>query len=211
MSKLFLSGVPPFPLDLGLALRDLCGLEGFIETGTYLGDTARCVAPYFKRVVTIEGVVHRYNELNSLEWPKNVTRILGDSGSILYAHLYNLLPTLFWLDAHWISNGTLADDDPLMVGVTYCPLRQELQQIDSFGDRNNDVVMIDDARFFLHPPKNRGSQTDWPSIDEIVGLLPDRFIFVHGGVIVAVPKWFRKTVKKWVVEHPNLGDPRAPK
>lgn len=210
-SSLFLSQVPPFPLALGLALRDLCGLTRFVETGTYHGDTARLVAPHFERVLTLEAVQERFWAIDGPDWPKNVVRVIDDSATDLYPYVRGAQPMLFWLDAHWISNGTGPDDDPLMAGISYCPLRAELQQIVAADIGYRDVILIDDARYFLRPPINRGAEADWPSLDEIVRLLPHRYITVHGGVMIAVPEDYRQAWHDWLLAHPDPGDERAPR
>ena len=209
--NLFLSVVPPFPLAFGLMLRDLCGLTRFIETGTYHGDTARLVAPHFERVLTMEAVAERFWAIAGPDWPDNVIRVCDDSATDLLGYIRGAEPTMFWLDAHWISNGTGPDDDPLMAGISRCPLRDELTQIACRGDYAADVILIDDARYFLRPPIGRGRGVDWPSLEEIVELLPDRFIFVHSGVLVAAPNKYRPQLNEWLLEHPDPGDERAPK
>jgi hypothetical protein len=210
-ASLFRSVVPPFPLAFGLMLRDLCGLTRFVETGTYHGDTARLVAPHFERVITIEAVQARYEAIDGPGWPENVTRIWTDSAKHLGDFVWRNMPTLFWLDAHWISNGTGPDEDPLMAGISYCPLRAELEQISPYNGYYEDVILIDDARYFLRPPIGRGHGVDWPSLDHIVELLPGRFIFVHGGILAAAPNKYRPQLNEWLLEHPDPGDERAPK
>ncbi len=201
-SPFFRSVVPAFPLELALALRDLCGLCHFVETGTYRGETARTVAPHFERVLTIEAVPERFEAARVREGsPANVEFWQGDSGECLGEMLATLDgPALIWLDAHWIANGQPLESDPLMAGLSACPLRRELAHL---RGRPHDVVMIDDAHFFLRPPAGRGAADDWPSLDEIVSALPGRFCFVQEGVLIAVPCRDRAKMRDWLLEHPD--------
>ena len=80
----------PFHIDL------------FIETGTYLGNTASEAAQVFKTVHTIELCPHLYAEAKKrLSCQNNVFCHLGDSGE----YFHQLLPFLsersfFYLDGH---------------------------------------------------------------------------------------------------------------
>lgn len=197
---LFLSAVPAFPLDLGLALAGLCGLRYFVETGTYRGETARAVAPHFERVLTIEGVPGRAETVRA-SMPAHVEVWQGDSGERLGEMLATLDgPALLWLDAHWIYNGAPLAGDPLMVALPACPLARELEHLRS---RPADAVMIDDAHFFTRPPIGRGPAAAWPSLDRIVAALPSRFVFIQEGALVAVPECRRAAVTAWLLAHPD--------
>lgn len=201
MPSVFASGVPPFPLPLAAALRDLCKLHYFVETGTYRGDTTRLVSPLFDRVYTIEGSEVRYEAADSLEWPDNVTRICGDSGEALSRVLGSIDdPCLIFLDAHWIANGLPLANDPLQENLPPCPLRNELEAIARSRWNGNHALMIDDAHFFMRPPyAHRGSYDDYPSLDQICAMLLGCYVFVHHGVIGAVPEHIRSDMAEWLV------------
>jgi len=70
---------------------------------------------------------------------------------------------LFWLDAHWSGGDTYGENDE-------CPLMDELKII--FQYRKNYVILIDDARLFMAPPPKPHKIENWPSIKEIVNILP---------------------------------------
>jgi hypothetical protein len=198
----FRSDVAQFPEELALALRDLCAVRTFIETGTYRGDTARMMAATFDRVLTIEGVFDRYTitrEEGGL--PANVEMFFGNSGERLGELLTQAgEPSLVFLDAHWCARGVPAASDEYNQQTGYCALRQELAHIDPNAGH---IVLIDDAHFFVHPPHNRGDVAAWPSMDEICAALPGYYMSLYHGVIVAVPNVHREKVRSWLMRQPE--------
>lgn len=118
----------------------------------------------FKKVYTIEKSDIMYQKAQ--ENINNITNVIllkGDSRE----HLPNILDKneniLFWLDAHWSGGDTHGKDDE-------CPLMEELKIIFSYS--KNYVIFIDDARLFLAPPPYPHNFRNWPSIKEIVNLIP---------------------------------------
>lgn len=197
MSSPFCSVVPRFPVDFAIALRDLSGIRTFVETGTYHGDTATRVAPHFERVLSIEGCRERCEAvLQQEKLPANVELWCGDSATWLAHVLRNVGPAIIFLDAHWIAAGKEAEQDGYQEGLSYCPLRGELEAV-----REGDIVLIDDAHFFTHPPRARGDVEQWLSLDQIVGLLPGRYVFLCEGMICAVPERLRVPVREWLQEN----------
>lgn len=192
--KLFLSDVPAFPPEFAEAMRDICHLVAFVETGTFQGRTTRAMTAHFDHVLTVEGSYARYQAVkNTL--PDTVTAYYGDSGVVLPQMLADAnAPCLVFLDAHWISNGRPADDDPLQEGA-HCPLMAELAAIALDAPH---VVVIDDLHFFMRPNNRAG---DWPSLDEIINALPGRYVFDYAGMLVAVPNAYRAEVREWLLEH----------
>ena len=195
----FKSKVPEFPLGFALMLRNWCDLKHFVETGTYEGATTRLVAPHFSRVHTIEGVEDRFYLTATEGMPDNVMMHLGSSDELL-AWVLQWLPgnCLIFLDAHWIHAGMGAEDDTFQEGLSVCPLRGELEAINM---NEAHVILIDDAHFFTHPPKNRGNDDEWLSLDQICALLPNRYVFIHEGMICAVPEVYRSEVRAWLKEN----------
>ena len=186
------SRVPAFPVDFALALRDLSGLDVFVETGTYRGETAAALAAHFRRLLSIEGCRERYEALQAL--PANVELHCGDSAEMLAEVLGPLAgAAIVFLDAHWIAAGSAPEQDGYQAGLPYCPLRGELGAI-----RDGDIVLIDDAHFFTHPPRRRGEDGQWLSLDQIIGLLPGRYVFIHEGILCAVPEWLRGPMREWL-------------
>lgn len=202
MHSVFRSDVPTLPLQLAVKMRDLCELRVFVETGTYRGGTTRLAAPLFDTVHTIEGSAARFEAGNDLEWPHNVKRYCGDSGEMLEQVLNGINePCLFFLDAHWIACGAPLEDDPLQAHLPPCPLTAELETIARSGWHGKHGLMIDDAHVFLRPPyAHRGSFADYPSLDEICAMLPGYYVFVHLGILCAVPDAVRIPMAEWLVQ-----------
>ncbi len=64
-----------------------------------------------------------------------------------------------------------------------CPLIEELKIIFQYKDRNY-IILIDDARLFLSPPPHPHNFTYWPSLREIVSVIPtSKEIIVFDDVI----------------------------
>ncbi len=175
---------PPPPLAKQEMLRDYAksyGLDVFVETGTFLGDTVEALRREFRVVHSIE-LSRKFFELSRrrLEGAPNVELHLGDSGKVLHEIVPEIDgPALFWLDGHY-SGGETAKGD------SNCPVRAELEAIFA-GMKHPFVVMIDDARCFRNP-----EATDYPSIGEIEKMTaaknPDMKVEVAMDCIRIVPK-----------------------
>jgi hypothetical protein len=121
--------------------------QSFIETGTFLGVTARRAAHLFKRVVTIELDESLAAEATrTLRHCKNVTVLQGDAVAQLgkALSLCQLEPILIFLDAH-ASGGRTA------CGEHVDPAIQELELLSQYADRIAAIV-IDDFRVFGTEP-----------------------------------------------------------
>ena len=72
-------GLTPFPATLCLHLANLARAQVFIETGTYLGETARWAAKFFSDVRTVELGAERYADTSAaLRDLSNVVCYQGD-------------------------------------------------------------------------------------------------------------------------------------
>jgi hypothetical protein len=150
---------PPENIVLELAAQSKT--EIFIETGTFRGRTTRWASKHFKSVFTIEkseSIFDLHNkELSAI---KGVKALLGDSRN----HLPEILKeignnrALFWLDGHYSGGETAGVDDE-------CPLLDELKCL---SGRENDIILIDDARLFLSVPPEPLTPSAWPTITEII-------------------------------------------
>jgi hypothetical protein len=132
----------------------------FIETGTYLGETAE----YFRRrghdVVTIE--VHKplYDHIAPRLKHLGVTALHGDSGVVLddvMKHIGNR-SIFLWLDGHY-SGGITGKATSYLT-----PIQMELEAIAKFirtGPSTKPIIAIDDARCF-------GSMPGYPSLSDLV-------------------------------------------
>lgn len=162
MGKVF-SGVPK---KFARILRDAHELSDFIETGTLVGKTAIWAAGHFKRVYTVEldkqlwaTMMLKVQKDPSI--PKNIEFYYGDSPEFLEGILQRAGKSLIWLDAHWSRD--LGYDRPV---AGECPLLREIEVITGFSERD-DVVLIDDARYFVHSPPRPHKADDWPDVAQI--------------------------------------------
>jgi hypothetical protein len=127
------------------------GLGTLVETGTFKGDTVRCLRRDFDRIYSIEvdETLHRQAS-RRCRWQRNAVLLRGDSADLLPAVLDQLdRPALFWLDAHCSGAGT-------GTGPLETPILGELHAILSRSGQRH-VVLVDDHREFA-----RG-QLDYPS------------------------------------------------
>jgi hypothetical protein len=172
--------VPP---ELAAALRDRLGLCRAVETGTYLGGSARLLAGLFETVVTIElseSLAARAAQ-EFADWP-SVTVRQGDSRHVLPELAAADVPTLYWLDGHW-SGGETA-------GAAHeCPLLEELAAIRA--GTVDDAVLVDDARLFTASPPPPHDPAAWPTIVEVFDALRGargrHHVTVLRDLVVAVP------------------------
>lgn len=116
--------------------------ETFVETGTFTGEMLAAVRPYFSELISIE-LSPRIYAIASRRFSgdSGITLLLGDSGVVLPRVLESLdHPALFWLDGHYMGEGTgRAQIDT--------PVTQELAALLRHPVRGH-VVLIDDARLF---------------------------------------------------------------
>jgi hypothetical protein len=144
-------------------------LRGFIETGTYLGQSLENVCGLFERSISIE----LSEELHAAARRKfadeaHVTLLLGDSARRMAdaAELCAGLPTLYWLDAHWSAGNTARGDEntPILAELTLIAERASA----------DDVVLIDDMRNFVTVPPGfapHDALHGYPQIGAVLALL----------------------------------------
>lgn len=130
----------------------------FIETGTYLGTTAKLIAELGYKVYTIELSEELHRQAQPLLEPLGVTCLQGDSGSILKDLLADMSAAtnlLFWLDGHY-SGGVTSK------GSSDTPITRELFAIENHIKRMDAdiIVKVDDIREF--------GEGDYPSLDRLV-------------------------------------------
>ncbi len=186
-------GVPP---RLALWLRDQAATKDFIETGTYLADTAAWAAQYFDRVISIEADRALCEAARKrLATCANVDVRLGRSQDVLAALVPKLIrPALIWLDAHWCGgNVAVAGADQ------ECPLLEEIATIDAGIIQH--LLLIDDARFFLNPPPPPHKREHWPSAGAVIDQLRakhDGYISVADDVIIRLPLALRDPFEAFI-------------
>lgn len=118
------------------------GIECFIETGTYKGDTIEYVKNDFEKIFTIE-LSDKYAD-ESIERFKNEQKIKvirGDSQIELPKLLNNTKqPCVFWLDGHYSYADTASS-------TKKTPILEEIKPI--LLNQENNIILIDDARLFI--------------------------------------------------------------
>lgn len=174
------------PEDLILSLKEKFEINNFIETGTYMGATAKWASQYFEKVSTIEksGAIFSVatSNLNGIE---NINIINSDSRDAL-RELVRVIkePAIFWLDSHWSGGATYGEGDE-------CPLIEELDIIYQSGVPH--LILIDDARLFLSPPPTPHDTEHWPTISDVLFCInnydKESYTIVIDDVIVSVPQF----------------------
>ena len=113
------------------------GLNIFVETGTWLGDTVSAMSDK-KKVYSVEvqPELYRHAEIR-FQGRTNIDLRLGDSAVVLPQILSEIHePALFWLDGHF----------PPGIADNCCPTFQELKSVLAHPIKH--VILIDDAREF---------------------------------------------------------------
>ena len=133
-------------------------MRTFVETGTYLGGTAKAVAgagDYIVHTVEVDGGL--YEEANRrLSGAKNVRIYHGSTLTVLPKLLSELPePALFWLDAH------ARPGDTEYSKLHDIPTLREIELVLSHRLADKHVILIDDARFFT------GSD-GYPSVRDVI-------------------------------------------
>lgn len=171
------------PEDVVKFLKEKYCVSTFVETGTFLGNTAKWAASLFEKVLTIEFEEKFYKESHEkYSYIDNIRFINGDSRNALKDIVRNERGSiLFWLDAHWCGMGSYGENDQ-------CPLMEEISII------NESIVphfiLIDDARLFLAPPPLPNKIGFYPGISELINILinkHNRYLAIIEDVIIAVP------------------------
>lgn len=185
-------GPPDWLVD---RVRERFRIRTFIETGSYLGETAAWAAARFERVHSVEALQENYEAAVARHGSlANLALVHGDS----VAFLRELVPALqadalFWLDAHWMGGASHG-------AQSQCPLLAELAEVN--GSPHAHFIFIDDARLFLAPPPLPNQAVQWPALAEVMGTLAakDRYTVIVEDVIVSVPAPARADVLPWVQE-----------
>jgi hypothetical protein len=177
-----------------LHLAKTFGVQRFVETGTYHGDTAEWASENFQTVYTIEKSRVLYDAAQEkLAELSNVQCLYGDSRAQLPITVSGAASSaIFWLDGHWCGGESYGEDDQ-------CPLMKEIDVLNSVPVQH--VLFIDDARLFTSPPPLPNRITEWPTIVEVCSALDSgpyrRYIVIFEDVIIAVPHQMRDTLAEW--------------
>jgi hypothetical protein len=180
---------PGVPQALVLHLRDKFRVRYFVETGTYLGETAHWASRHFQSVWTIEAHRGLYRSaVQRFSTEKHVSVLHGRSQDCLKSVVPLLEePTIFWFDAHWSGVETYGNGEE-------CPLLGELRVVNS--SLLGHFLLIDDANLFLSPPPPPHSPPQWPDLVAVVRELDqqERYVVIVDDVIVAAPPQARSVL-----------------
>jgi GT2 family glycosyltransferase len=195
-------GAVTFSIDMRLVecLKNVLPISGFVETGTFNGDTIANVAPCFNKIITIEFSEQLWKKaVARFKGENNVEAYLGNSPEVLNRLAPRLVGDswLFWLDAHWcVAENTVGNH-------SQCPLLDEIGAIRKLGDTS--VILIDDARLFLSPPTAPHDITQWPSFDQIIkalhGISDHHELMVINDVIAFYPRSIGWAMTKYAQEY----------
>jgi SAM-dependent methyltransferase len=158
----FPSPLPPEPKRE--LLKEIGGREVWIETGTYLGQTAKEISKVVSLVHTIEPSSEMFTRAKeNLKDCNNVVVHHASSEDVLERIVESIknksFDVTFWLDGHFSGLGTYNSE-------LQTPIRYELDVISrSLKSFSKVVLMIDDIRCF--DPKNP-NYTDYPDVQELV-------------------------------------------
>src|SRR5262249_3969903 len=163
---------------------------------------------HFKRLSTIEANEPLWRPARARHGQlANTQFILGNSPEQLAKLLPGLRRPLFWLDAHWCGPHTAGESDE-------CPLLAELAVI-AGADIEPNVILIDDARYFLAPPPSGHNHKweQWPDLAGVVSALGrcgNPYILAEDDVIAAVPSAARADVVAFMRRPGRAAPAQAP-
>lgn len=147
--------LPPHGIkqDAILQIKDVSGIDVFVETGTYKGNMIWAVRNCFNEIYTIELNKTLASEASKrFEKFNHVEVIQGNSGEVLFDLVPKIKkPAIFWLDGHYSGGITSKGDKD-------CPIYEELEAI--FKSGLNHILLIDDARLFV-------GKNDYPTFAEL--------------------------------------------
>jgi hypothetical protein len=173
--------IPPVPAvkrAIIHGLLDRHGLDIFVETGTYKGDTLAEIADRGLRSISIElsdlyfaKAKKRFSEQSHIELHH------GDSGLVLPGIVQGLTkPALFWLDGHYSAGDTAH-------GAEAAPLHAEIAAIMASPIKGH-VILIDDAH-------EMSGQAGYPELGRFLSDIAadGRYsAYVHANIVVLESK-----------------------
>lgn len=172
------------------------GAGAFIETGTFLGDSAASAAEVFPEVHTIELSQSLYLQASArFAQDPSVHVYFGDSSSVLPSLVRGLTGrALFWLDGHY-SEGVTAKGD------CNTPIFEELAAIQRHSSVSH-ILLIDDISLFdaASAARETGSSLHgYPTFDALRKAMPQGYSLVAiGDVALAFPSGEGVTVSPFL-------------
>ena len=191
------------PEELIAKLKAAINAHCFIETGTYMGATARWASENFEKVITIENAPaifqstsKRYSAIGNIEF------IFGHTTEKLKEIVPALdAPAIFWLDAHWSGGETYGSRDE-------CPVLAEIGIINASAHPH--CILIDDARLFTAPPPPPHDSESWPDISGLlaaINAIAGRYTVIFDDVVISVPEAAKEIVREYCIKSGNSGAP----
>jgi hypothetical protein len=137
------------------------GLRTFVETGTFTGEMVQAMSGHVDRIVSIELAPSLHEQaVRRFAGQRQIHLLQGDSAAVLPGVLASLdQPALFWLDGHYMGDGSGRGDDET-------PIMVEMAALVAHPVRGH-VVLIDDARLF-------DGTNGYPGLDEFTGWVKQR-------------------------------------
>jgi len=202
-------GAIHFSIDPALVdlLQNELGIQNFVETGTFEGDTIAKLLPRFDSIHSVElspeyyrAATERFKgcanvQLHHGDSPEALRKIVSEVG----AH-----PTLFWLDAHWCAANSTAGEK------SQCPLLGEIRAIGKLDPKS--VILIDDARYFLCAPPAPHDVSDWPALQEVLDALSACGSETHRVAVIndTIPGPFIRALRNFPISPARIGS-RSPR
>jgi len=178
------------PVDLVKTIASHYGLNFFVETGTFLGDSLADARKIFTSCYSIEIAEEYYLKAKErFGKAEGIHLLLGSSSEKLKEIDYSKTSAaLFWLDAHY-SGGITG-------GENNCPLLDEIQYISSLPV--DKYIFIDDARFVLSPYQGER----YCEIEQLFSILPrDNYNVIINDIVISVPIKAQKDVDDYCLKH----------
>jgi hypothetical protein len=180
-------------------IANVFNVDTFVETGTYKGDTAVWASRHFQQVYTIENYRPTFDQTTANHGHlRNVQFLYGHSASALPVVLQKFRGDgVFWLDAHWMGEGSYGEGDE-------CPVLNEIRLLNE--SRDTHFIFIDDARLFLSPPPLPHVLAQWPTIGELIAELDKkgRYTIIDDDVLISVPIAATELVGRLVQEKTTM-------
>jgi hypothetical protein len=150
----------PWPVKMQIIRRYMVNNATFIESGTYLGDTANYVSKFSSKVITLEPDLKLFEiSRNRLQDVENI-EVLNLSSEDFFTGVGDLSGEInFWLDGHFSGHGTYKNSDET-------PIKFELMSVEKYlKNFKKIVIFVDDFRLFGGSIE---SDLNYPSKDYLV-------------------------------------------
>ena len=176
------------------------GIQVFVETGTFHGDSIASAIPFFHTIYSVELSETLANEARERFKDHSQVHIdcnSSDTWLLKIQPQVAQLPTLYWLDAHWCA----ATDTASI--TSQCPLINEINAITTLSPQS--IIVIDDARLFLTTPPKPHEVSQWPQFHDILTALQklssQHRIMVLNDCIIYYPALLEPDLTLFAYEH----------